>query len=311
MTVLNEHRFHSAEQTSTHIIRHELLTITSSASSASIRRKALARGLIYAVNGNGYVTALSDTAELQHFQLSSRQLLLLPPNSYITLSAEAMCTFLYLDFSMYSFTLGQESSKIRFSQDADPFPDCHIAKLTHQSTEEWLIQQIISETSAACHGCTVAIQKLTARLMHILKAMPPAEDSHNPAIEIHSLLSNPLDTRTPIRHVQNACAFVQSHIREKISLNDIAQHLAVTPSYLSGVFKKHMGTTLTAYILDQKLQYATELLATTSISIKALALELKFCDSQHFSKSFEKKYGLRPLAYRRYMKQTLLPKKRT
>ena len=311
MTLLNEHHFHSAGQTSAHIIKHELLSVASSASSATIKRKILARGLVYTVNGNGNVTTRSDTDELHDFCLSSGQLLLLPPATYITLSTESMCTFLFLDFSLYAFQLYQQDSNIRFSHETDPFPLFHSETLRHNSTEEWLIQQIISETSAACHGCEVVIQKLTSRLLHVLKAMSPTEGSHTPIVESHSFLSNPLDTRTPIRHVQNACAFVHSHIRDKISLNDIAQHLAVTPSYLSGVFKKHMGTTLSVYILDQKLQYATELLANTSISIKALALELKFCDSQHFSKSFEKKFGLRPLAYRRYMKQTLLPKKRT
>ena len=59
-----------------------------------------------------------------------------------------------------------------------------------------------------------------------------------------------------------------------------------------------MGMTLSAYILSLRLEEAAKLLTQTDLTMKEIARQLSFCDVQHFSKAFQKKYAMRPLAYR-------------
>ena len=210
------------------------------------------------------------------------------------------CTFLLIEFYSYSFEFSAKQQNISFSQETDLSHALIILKTVSNSIEDWHIQQMLAETTSSIHGGIVVIQKLLSNLLNILQTN---KSEASRITSNHVPLSKVFVAQTPNRHVNTACAYIQKHIYEKISLNDVARHMAFTPSYLSGLFKKYTGMTISAYIVDQKLQYAAELLTSTNKSIKTIALDLKFCDSQHFSKSFLKKYGKRPLAYRQYRKQ--------
>lgn len=99
-------------------------------------------------------------------------------------------------------------------------------------------------------------------------------------------------------HVQSARAYILQHYRERLRLEQIADELHINPNYLSTIFHEQMGMTISAYIHSLRLEEAARLLVRSDITMKEIARQLGFCDVQHFSKTFQKKYDMRPLAYR-------------
>lgn len=92
--------------------------------------------------------------------------------------------------------------------------------------------------------------------------------------------------------------YISKHLYENISLSDIAAFLGLSKKYLSGLFSKSLGITLTEYIQKQKIEEAKFLLTSTNYSIVYICELLKFHDQSHFTKIFKKITGLTPKKYK-------------
>ena len=64
-------------------------------------------------------------------------------------------------------------------------------------------------------------------------------------------------------------------------------------------FKKHMGTTIVAYVNDLRLTYACNLLKNTTFPLWKIANDVGFQSQAHFTRLFKEKYGITPLQYRK------------
>lgn len=82
--------------------------------------------------------------------------------------------------------------------------------------------------------------------------------------------------------------YICQNIYQKISLSELAKLLHVNPTYLSGLFKKEVGITLSQYIQREKIEEAKKLLALTSYSLTDICLWLKFNDQSYFIRVFKK-----------------------
>ena len=67
--------------------------------------------------------------------------------------------------------------------------------------------------------------------------------------------------------VEKVKAFVNEHIYEDISRDDVARSVYLNPNYLSRLFGNETGTSLIDYINSQKLSEASRLLQTSDLSI--------------------------------------------
>ena len=83
-----------------------------------------------------------------------------------------------------------------------------------------------------------------------------------------------------------------------LSLNNIAQTLNVNPSYLSSLFRKECGCTLTDYVNNRRIEHAVSLLNTTDKQIQNIAFECGIQDTNYFIKLFKKYTGLTPTGYK-------------
>ena len=83
-----------------------------------------------------------------------------------------------------------------------------------------------------------------------------------------------------------------------LSLNSIAQTLNVNPSYLSSLFRKECGCTLTDYVNNRRIEHAVTLLNTTDKQIQNIAFECGIQDTNYFIKLFKKYTGLTPTGYK-------------
>lgn len=96
-----------------------------------------------------------------------------------------------------------------------------------------------------------------------------------------------------------ACQYIEEHYREKISVADLARQLYLTPNYLSSLFKKHTGSSLSEYITLCRIRKAKELMADSNdIKTYEVADLVGYNDYEHFRKVFKKYVGINPAKYR-------------
>ena len=93
--------------------------------------------------------------------------------------------------------------------------------------------------------------------------------------------------------------YIDSHITEKITLDDISNHLYVSKSHIERAFKQEYGQTPMAYCLNQKISQIASMLATTNYSLTYISQQFGFTDVKYMSKCFKKIKGKTPTEYRR------------
>lgn len=98
--------------------------------------------------------------------------------------------------------------------------------------------------------------------------------------------------------VQKAIIFIDSDLTANLNLNHIAQMQNISPAYLSNIFHKETGETLTEFVNKRRINYARKLLDTTALQIQTVALRCGIVDIHYFSKIFKKYVGKTPKEYR-------------
>jgi AraC family transcriptional regulator of arabinose operon len=99
--------------------------------------------------------------------------------------------------------------------------------------------------------------------------------------------------------VEQARAFIQDHLSEQLSLAEIAQAAAVSPTHLVRLFRSQLKTTPIAYIWAQRVIRGVELLKQTGLPVSSIAERCGFKTSYHFSRRVRQAAGLAPLEIRR------------
>ena len=91
---------------------------------------------------------------------------------------------------------------------------------------------------------------------------------------------------------------IDTDLTADLSLYSLAKHLNVNASYLSSLFKKETGSTLTDYVNRKKVRHAAHLLHTTNVQIQAVAQYCGISDVNYFIRIFKKYMGKTPKEYR-------------
>lgn len=99
--------------------------------------------------------------------------------------------------------------------------------------------------------------------------------------------------------VQKVITRIDTDITADLSLKECAKLLNVNPSYLSTLFKKETGATLTDYVNQKRVERAKQLLHTTNMQIQTVAQSCGILDVNYFTKMFKKYSGKTPNEYRK------------
>jgi AraC-like DNA-binding protein len=93
--------------------------------------------------------------------------------------------------------------------------------------------------------------------------------------------------------------YIDDHCLENsLSLHSIAEHLNMSPSYLSVSFKKHSGQTISDYILRARVEHAKSLLADHRLTITDIAQQVGYANNIGFIRAFKRLEGITPGQYR-------------
>ena len=99
--------------------------------------------------------------------------------------------------------------------------------------------------------------------------------------------------------VKECILYIELHYMEPLTLEQITKLLNISNSYLSTLFRKEYGITITDFIYRTKLQHAIQLLNTSNLSIKEIAMNCGFDDINYFSRVFKKYQHQTASAYRK------------
>lgn len=96
--------------------------------------------------------------------------------------------------------------------------------------------------------------------------------------------------------IRKCVSFIDVNLHSKITLDELSEISGLSKDYLSQLFKKTTGLTVTDYIMKKRLSSAKQLL-DRDVSISDTAYALGFCSESYFISCFKKKYGITPREY--------------
>lgn len=102
--------------------------------------------------------------------------------------------------------------------------------------------------------------------------------------------------------VQSAVNEIYELYHSQISLNFIADKLAITPQYLSKIFMKETGKTFIDFLTLYRIEKAKELLNETNTKINVICTKVGYPDAKYFCTLFKKYVGISPEQYRKHVR---------
>ena len=100
-------------------------------------------------------------------------------------------------------------------------------------------------------------------------------------------------------HVQKSIVFIDKHYSENISLSDLSDKLDINNAYLSRIFKKETGNSITDYINNVRIEEAKSLIQNTNKKMYEIAEQTGFSSTQRFFLIFKKVVGSSPGDFRK------------
>lgn len=104
-----------------------------------------------------------------------------------------------------------------------------------------------------------------------------------------------LDYSSPINSV---ITIITNHYPEPLTLENLASYVYLSPNYLSNLFKKEVGKSVTDFIIQFRLEIAKNMLNNEHLKINFIASMVGFNNISYFNRLFKKHYGKTPTTYR-------------
>lgn len=92
--------------------------------------------------------------------------------------------------------------------------------------------------------------------------------------------------------------YVQEHMEDPLSTEELARHACVTKCHLIRMFRSSLGVTPLRYITQCKVRHAQTLLLRTDLSVKQVGEAVGFKDISYFIRLFRRQLGFTPQEYR-------------
>lgn len=113
------------------------------------------------------------------------------------------------------------------------------------------------------------------------------------------------DTVFPVEHIENtaviktAISYINQHSNEHITLSSVANHVYLSPTYFSRLFKYETGMTFSSYVNYVRVEESKKYLLDLDYSLSDIATMVGFSDQSYFTKIFKRFENISPGQYRR------------
>lgn len=98
--------------------------------------------------------------------------------------------------------------------------------------------------------------------------------------------------------IEQAKQFIERNFEKKVTLEDVAGQICLSPKYFSRVFKEIAGQGFNEYRLSVKVTQACDLLKSSDFTVTEITNRLGYQNLESFIRMFEKIMGVSPMQYR-------------
>lgn len=262
---------------------------------------------------------------ISHELTNSNVIATTPASVIITLLLEGRLIFGYddLEFDLDAATQAQ-GVIVNFTQPASfrrqLQKDNQVVKLNIILEQAWLskrigtpcpLTQFIQQDKACCAlTLSEAMVQGVRRVLAMPKPQTLLETLHLEHAAIDLVLSAVAqippqpDAAMPPTEVRGYCSqmgqivhFLDQHLYEELSLDALAQHMAMSTSNLQRRFKQQMGMTVANYVRQRRLNNARQQLERGYVTITEAAYEAGYHHPSNFTAAFKKAFGESPQAF--------------
>ncbi|MEK4249981.1 helix-turn-helix transcriptional regulator [Paenibacillus sp. FSL W7-1287] len=98
-------------------------------------------------------------------------------------------------------------------------------------------------------------------------------------------------------HIERMKQYIQSHYRQRITKDVLADYIRRSPSYTASLFKKGTGQTISEYVHAVRMKTAMYMLSASLLSITEISEYLGYADVSYFQRLFKRTFGNPPSHY--------------
>ena len=102
--------------------------------------------------------------------------------------------------------------------------------------------------------------------------------------------------------ISEAKKYIDEHLGEKISRSEIADYVFLNENYLSRLFHKEVGCSISKYILEKRLALSKKLLIQTKLSVSEIGEKVGYDTTTYFVRIFKQETGKTPNEFRKDMR---------
>lgn len=125
-----------------------------------------------------------------------------------------------------------------------------------------------------------------------------AEQKYHPAKSRPAVSGETAPQARQIDAVSAVKSYIRAHLPEDLTRDSLAAMVYLNPDYLSHLFKRETGVSLTGYIIETRIGEACRLLTEKDGNIREIAVACGFRNISYFTRQFKKHTGLTPRAFR-------------
>ncbi|MDR0270454.1 AraC family transcriptional regulator [Paenibacillus sp.] len=143
------------------------------------------------------------------------------------------------------------------------------------------------KTAGDDRGSDALSQSILYRILaDLIRCSPETDTGHKPQYSLEG-------------YIRKSIEYIESSYSQKITVLDIARSIGLDRTYLSGLFKDKFGVPLQTFLLEYRMNRATDLLQNPELSVSDVSRSVGYNDPFLFSKMFKKVVGSSPREYRK------------
>jgi AraC-like DNA-binding protein len=152
----------------------------------------------------------------------------------------------------------------------------------HHLTMTRYLEDLVQEFEEASPGSgEVASSILTALLLKIIRFKYASKSEQ------------------PVSISEKAKKYIEQNYHIELSLNDLANHIFVSPYHLSHTFKDEVGISPIQYLIQYRVEISKKFLRTSNLTISEIAYRIGYPNPNYFNLIFKKLTGISPGKYRK------------
>lgn len=232
----------------------------------------------YIISGKGRLIAIGSDQKEREFDLSAGQGFMIHPQQITTYIADKEDPWMYTWFEFD----GMVAKECVLFSGLTPNKPVYIPK---DPKEGQKIKELIMSLSSKPDS---SIYELIGKAYLILNYINRSSSSQGV----------PKAGRMVDFYLQEIFSYVNQHYNQELTVEEMADHLKISRTYLNRIFKDNIGKSPKEFLTNFRMTKAYELLRKTDLSIGEIGQAVGYPNLLHFSRAFKNFYGLSPKNWR-------------